>query len=207
MRGSSARKALQESAQKSLIKQVVQHSAQLIYTRVTMDASDNVAAAIEVIQAEQPVSKQRLVKFFKRECGFTHAAVTQYVDDGLRQGAESGRVVRASGRQGTKGTYVTNNMPPWPLVNAEEELASDLDFEDAEEVAAEERRQERELRGRRHRSHQPRPRDRRGRQEQQQQQQQEQVVDLTMEESSSSIEVIDETEDEADEAARPSTSK
>merc|ERR1711896_36264 len=35
--GSLARKALAELAQKGLIKQVVQHSAQLIYTRVTKD--------------------------------------------------------------------------------------------------------------------------------------------------------------------------
>merc|ERR1712077_128659 len=35
VRGSLARKALHELAQKGLIKQVVQHSAQLIYTRVT----------------------------------------------------------------------------------------------------------------------------------------------------------------------------
>merc|ERR1739836_106772 len=37
VRGSLARKALHELAQKGLIKQVVQHSAQLIYTRVTKD--------------------------------------------------------------------------------------------------------------------------------------------------------------------------
>merc|ERR1712179_164819 len=37
VRGSLARKALAELAQKGLIKQVVQHSAQLIYTRVTKD--------------------------------------------------------------------------------------------------------------------------------------------------------------------------
>merc|ERR1719367_512607 len=37
VRGSLARKALNELAQKGLIKQVVQHSAQLIYTRVTKD--------------------------------------------------------------------------------------------------------------------------------------------------------------------------
>merc|ERR1711997_86170 len=35
--GSLARKALIELTQKGLIKQVVQHSAQLIYTRVTKD--------------------------------------------------------------------------------------------------------------------------------------------------------------------------
>merc|ERR1712214_267911 len=37
VRGSLARKALHELSQKGLIKQVVQHSAQLIYTRVTKD--------------------------------------------------------------------------------------------------------------------------------------------------------------------------
>merc|ERR1712010_97598 len=37
VRGSLARKALIELVQKGLIKQVVQHSAQLIYTRVTKD--------------------------------------------------------------------------------------------------------------------------------------------------------------------------
>merc|ERR1739845_86426 len=37
VRGSLARKALHELALKGLIKQVVQHSAQLIYTRVTKD--------------------------------------------------------------------------------------------------------------------------------------------------------------------------
>merc|ERR1739849_67104 len=37
VRGSLARKALHELAQKGLIKQVVQHSAQTIYTRVTKD--------------------------------------------------------------------------------------------------------------------------------------------------------------------------
>merc|ERR1711981_372897 len=37
VRGSLARKALQELVQKGLIKQVVQHSAQTIYTRVTKD--------------------------------------------------------------------------------------------------------------------------------------------------------------------------
>merc|ERR1711863_53915 len=37
VRGSLARKALNELVQKGLIKQVVQHSAQLIYTRVTKD--------------------------------------------------------------------------------------------------------------------------------------------------------------------------
>merc|ERR1712016_398945 len=37
VRGSLARKALAELAQKGLIKQVVQHSAQTIYTRVTKD--------------------------------------------------------------------------------------------------------------------------------------------------------------------------
>merc|ERR1712209_62479 len=37
VRGSLARKALNELAQKGLIKQVVQHSAQTIYTRVTKD--------------------------------------------------------------------------------------------------------------------------------------------------------------------------
>merc|ERR1712174_83738 len=37
VRGSLARKALHELVQKGLIKQVVQHSAQLIYTRVTKD--------------------------------------------------------------------------------------------------------------------------------------------------------------------------
>merc|ERR1711994_621956 len=36
-RGSLARKALNELVQKGLIKQVVQHSAQTIYTRVTKD--------------------------------------------------------------------------------------------------------------------------------------------------------------------------
>merc|ERR1712224_115674 len=40
VRGSLARKALHELAQKGLIKQVVQHSAQLIYTRVTKDEGD-----------------------------------------------------------------------------------------------------------------------------------------------------------------------
>merc|ERR1712218_151968 len=37
VRGSLARKALTELVQKGLIKQVVQHSAQTIYTRVTKD--------------------------------------------------------------------------------------------------------------------------------------------------------------------------
>merc|ERR1712122_327773 len=37
IRGSLARKALTELVQKGLIKQVVQHSAQTIYTRVTKD--------------------------------------------------------------------------------------------------------------------------------------------------------------------------
>merc|ERR1711863_66493 len=37
VRGSLARKALIELVQKGLIKQVVQHSAQTIYTRVTKD--------------------------------------------------------------------------------------------------------------------------------------------------------------------------
>merc|ERR1712029_1075663 len=37
VRGSLARKALNELVQKGLIKQVVQHSAQTIYTRVTKD--------------------------------------------------------------------------------------------------------------------------------------------------------------------------
>merc|ERR1712141_720715 len=37
VRGSLARKALHELAQKGLIKQVVQHSAQTIYARVTKD--------------------------------------------------------------------------------------------------------------------------------------------------------------------------
>merc|ERR1711963_707136 len=37
VRGSLARKALNELLQKGLIKQVVQHSAQTIYTRVTKD--------------------------------------------------------------------------------------------------------------------------------------------------------------------------
>merc|ERR1712062_389726 len=37
VRGSLARKALHELAQKGLIKQVVQHSAQTIYTRVTKE--------------------------------------------------------------------------------------------------------------------------------------------------------------------------
>merc|ERR1712213_93586 len=37
VRGSLARKALAELVQKGLIKQVVQHSAQTIYTRVTKD--------------------------------------------------------------------------------------------------------------------------------------------------------------------------
>merc|ERR1712113_354663 len=37
VRGSLARKALLELCQKGLIKQVVQHSAQLIYTRVTKE--------------------------------------------------------------------------------------------------------------------------------------------------------------------------
>merc|ERR1711874_181664 len=37
VRGSLARKALVELVQKGLIKQVVQHSAQTIYTRVTKD--------------------------------------------------------------------------------------------------------------------------------------------------------------------------
>merc|ERR1712122_389452 len=37
VRGSLARKALTELVQKGLIKQVVQHSAQMIYTRVTKD--------------------------------------------------------------------------------------------------------------------------------------------------------------------------
>merc|ERR1712141_776419 len=40
VRGSLARKALAELAQKGLIKQVVQHSAQLIYTRVIKDEAD-----------------------------------------------------------------------------------------------------------------------------------------------------------------------
>merc|ERR1711862_1042246 len=39
-RGSLARKALNELVQKGLIKQVVQHSAQTIYTRVTKDNED-----------------------------------------------------------------------------------------------------------------------------------------------------------------------
>merc|ERR1739849_76250 len=40
VRGSLARKALAELLQKGLIKQVVQHSAQTIYTRVTKDEGD-----------------------------------------------------------------------------------------------------------------------------------------------------------------------
>merc|ERR1712113_774844 len=40
VRGSLARKALHELTQKGLIKQFVQHSAQLIYTRVTKDEAD-----------------------------------------------------------------------------------------------------------------------------------------------------------------------
>merc|ERR1711863_188867 len=40
VRGSLARKALIELVQKGLIKQVVQHSAQTIYTRVTKDEGD-----------------------------------------------------------------------------------------------------------------------------------------------------------------------
>merc|ERR1711981_584008 len=40
VRGSLARKALDELTQKGLIKQVVQHHAQTIYTRVTKDEAD-----------------------------------------------------------------------------------------------------------------------------------------------------------------------
>merc|ERR1739842_262786 len=40
VRGSLARKALTELVQKGLIKQVVQHHAQTIYTRVTKDEAD-----------------------------------------------------------------------------------------------------------------------------------------------------------------------
>merc|ERR1712083_1196446 len=40
VRGSLARKALIELTQKGLIKQVVQHHAQTIYTRVTKDEAD-----------------------------------------------------------------------------------------------------------------------------------------------------------------------
>merc|ERR1739845_137781 len=40
VRGSLARKALLELCQKGLIKQVVQHSAQLIYTRVTKEEEE-----------------------------------------------------------------------------------------------------------------------------------------------------------------------
>ena len=40
VRGSLARKALDELCQKGLIRQVVQHRAQLIYTRVTKDEDD-----------------------------------------------------------------------------------------------------------------------------------------------------------------------
>merc|ERR1712158_107301 len=40
VRGSLARKALNELAQKGLIKQVVQHHAQTIYTRVIKDEAD-----------------------------------------------------------------------------------------------------------------------------------------------------------------------
>merc|ERR1712062_90652 len=40
VRGSLARKALNELVVKGLIKQVVQHSAQTIYTRVTKDEGD-----------------------------------------------------------------------------------------------------------------------------------------------------------------------
>merc|ERR1711868_170865 len=40
VRGSLARKALNELVQKGLIKQVVQHSARTIYTRVTKDEGD-----------------------------------------------------------------------------------------------------------------------------------------------------------------------
>merc|ERR1712242_170413 len=40
VRGSLARKALDELTQKGLIRQVVQHHAQTIYTRVTKDEAD-----------------------------------------------------------------------------------------------------------------------------------------------------------------------
>ncbi len=40
VRGSLARKALNELLQKGLIRQVVQHSSQLIYTRVTKEEDE-----------------------------------------------------------------------------------------------------------------------------------------------------------------------
>merc|ERR1719228_669802 len=48
VRGSLARKALHELAEKGLIKQVVQHRSQLIFTRVTAVDDAEEAAAKEV---------------------------------------------------------------------------------------------------------------------------------------------------------------
>ena len=47
MRGSLARRALEEMAGKGLIKQVSAHRSQLIYTRITKD-SDEVEATVVV---------------------------------------------------------------------------------------------------------------------------------------------------------------
>merc|ERR1711887_348504 len=58
VRGSLARRALLELTEKGLIKQVVAHRSQFIYTRVTKDNEDEEAAEGGVVVEKQPKGKK-----------------------------------------------------------------------------------------------------------------------------------------------------
>lgn len=59
VRGSLARKVLQELVSKGLIRQVVQHHSQTIYTRVTKDDDDEEEEAEEEEQAKGKKGKKK----------------------------------------------------------------------------------------------------------------------------------------------------
>merc|ERR1712154_574157 len=58
VRGSLARRALLELTEKGLIKQVVAHRSQFIYTRVTKDNEDEEAAEGGVVVEKRPKGKK-----------------------------------------------------------------------------------------------------------------------------------------------------
>merc|ERR1739838_805016 len=68
VRGSLARRALIELAEKGLIKQVVQHSSQVIYTRMIVIDDDAVAedAAKAPVKKQQKSRRRRLPKKLPR---------------------------------------------------------------------------------------------------------------------------------------------
>ncbi|RZC31922.1 40S ribosomal protein S25, partial [Asbolus verrucosus] len=63
VRGSLARRALIELQQKGLIKQVVQHRAQLIYTRTTKDATNCELKLKELIKRKNSIEENQLGQF------------------------------------------------------------------------------------------------------------------------------------------------